>query len=822
MIQPPHLHRSTSHPAFHSILTVCLGLLMGALLSPVTANAQPASDPDYTGPPIGLVNGLESTHPRLFFDAAGLEEIRAFHDSEEGAALRNSLGNSAVSVAVYPPDISIAQSEGAGFAYGLSRLPTLAMHYAMTGEQSSLQHAIEAMQFLLDIPEWSMGGEPNSGKPAGANMMGAAIAYDTLYHDLDPEFRDEFRARLWEQARLMYYWGFLRQSPGSSVHYWQNDPQNNHRFSRLGGFVLAVLAAYRGEPEEDWLFSKMIEELNFVMRWLPPDGSNHEGVAYIHYGFRQILLPAMAADHAMGTNHMNNGYFRNVPLFLASMTSPGLSQRFRFADDGGGRPLTGHFAYPVRYHGLADVQALMDRQFSRNSGSSWINLIFNPSFPAPEGGKVENLPKSIRFPDIGMVFMREGWNVTDIGASFKSSPFGGFALNEYRDTHNYHYINVAHDDPDANTFTIMKGNQFIVANSGYSHRKHSANHNTILVNGIGQHPVGRANQGNENNTTMWTQPASGNVSMSEIAYLTNFKTVGPITLTEGEAAGSYPGTGLTRYRRSFLWNEGKYILLFDDIRAQNNVDITWMVQGGRSDVVDAEKGEFVFGFRTYSYMKLLANHDYNFGFVSSKADDRGNGLGFLQLRARFRNTQNLQVASLHRPWEREIEMEVDFTTNDLATITITGADFEDIWEWRSATGPRDPAEIKLLSSTSGLAFDSSPHPWEDKIDGLTYHSGDWIVSDWLGSFHPGMYPWVFHAKHGWLYIPETRPTSGNLFWHPELDWLWTGDDLYPWFYQHSQNRWLWYFAGDQASGTQWFITVEDGELVYVSVPEQEE
>jgi hypothetical protein len=85
----------------------------------------------------------------------------------------------------------------------------------------------------------------------------------------------------------MYYGGHLMRNPGP--HYWQQDPQNNHRWHRNAGLLLAVLAAYRGEVD-DWLLTHAAKEVQFVVNWLPDDGSTHESPTYLVFGGSHLLL----------------------------------------------------------------------------------------------------------------------------------------------------------------------------------------------------------------------------------------------------------------------------------------------------------------------------------------------------------------------------------------------------------------------------------------------------------------------------------------------------------------------------------------------------
>ncbi len=90
---------------------------------------------------------------------------------------------------------------------------------------------------------------------------------------------------------------------------------------------------------------------------------------------------------------------------------------------------------------------------------------------------------------------------------------------------------------------------------------------------------------------MWSQP--GPDDMREMAVVTAFKDAGDVVVCEGEAAGSYLAIkqtaknparpALDRYRRTFMWVKGSYLLVLDDIKAPEAVDITWLMQAPQID-----------------------------------------------------------------------------------------------------------------------------------------------------------------------------------------------------------------------------------------------
>ncbi|NBB78468.1 MAG: hypothetical protein GVY36_03365 [Verrucomicrobia bacterium] len=78
-----------------------------------------------------------------------------------------------------------------------------------------------------------------------------------------------------------------------------------------------------------------------------------------------------------------------------------------------------------------------------------------------------------------------------------------------------------------------------------------------------------------------------------------------------------------------------------------------------------------------------------------------------------------------------------------------------------------------------------------------YHRGIEMKEGWrwwrsLGPMYAEAFPWVYHPRHGWLYLaspdrPVNRPAVHA--WSPDLGWLWLDLDAYPWI-QSAERGWL--------------------------------
>ncbi len=552
--------------------TIWIGKIAYELGGPVKAKPAPPPPPPDVVPAtdpqpqkqVKLVDAVRGKHPRLLFTADEPQRIRklAQGDGKQffDQLMRYLPASKPPAETKFLTDATDAQRQG------MWRLPTVALHYAITGERKSLDSAQGFLKRFLELPHWEEGEEQDSGMGAANIMVGAAIAYDCLYDQLDPALRDAFRKKLLEQARRMYYRGHLMKAAGT--HYWQNDPQNNHRWHRDAGLALCMLAVAEEGLADQWMLEQTLKELQFLHAWLPPDGSSHESSSYLVFGAPYLVLAFDAADRCLGTDLLAHDFFKNTPMFRMHTLLPGLKDAFHYGDSAGTGFINNYNYRCTARHKLGDAQAGL-LEFARADADAfmygWFSLVwFDPSLK----GDIRKLPKTGYYPDLGMLTVRDGWDAKNVGFMFKCAPYGGLKLNEYRNSNNYAYVNVAHDDPDANMFILYADGALLADDDRYSTHKVTSSHNTLLVNGEGQKGEGQG----------WTQPLKGkDQDMTRLARIAAFKDAGNVVMIEGEAGGAYPD--LRRFRRTAIWVNGKYILLLDDIRAGKESRFAWLVQG---------------------------------------------------------------------------------------------------------------------------------------------------------------------------------------------------------------------------------------------------
>ena len=135
--------------------------------------------------------------------------------------------------------------------------------------------------------------------------------------------------------------------------------------------------------------------------------------------------------------------------------------------------------------------------------SAWLPLIFDD--PTIAGRPLRQPAHDHFLPDLGIAIARDSWQDKAVGAMFKCGPMGGYKANAWRltartPTATLPYLNVAHDQPDANSFILLGDGEYLAETDRYPEQpgKLSSSHNTILINGIGQAadgPTRRATNG---------------------------------------------------------------------------------------------------------------------------------------------------------------------------------------------------------------------------------------------------------------------------------------------------------------------------------------
>ncbi|MBN2581963.1 MAG: heparinase II/III family protein, partial [Planctomycetes bacterium] len=407
-----------------------------------------------------------------------------------------------------------------------------------------------------------------------------------------------------------------------------------------------------------------------------------------------------------GTRFLDSPFYRTAAAYTLQVSTPGMTESLYFADcHTVARSFHPFFLKTAATHKQADVMDGVRRAFQVNAKAwgtrdfTWLALIADD--PSIQGGDYTKLSTVAMLPDLGIAVMRDSWQDGAVAARFKCGPMGGYKANAWRETAkddkgNLPYLNVAHDHPDANSFILYGDGDYMAETDRYplNPGKLSSSHNTILINGLGQAVNGRP-EGQD-----WQQP--GNGDMTRMGKIVSFKEAGDVVVVEGEAAGSYltytdRKTGksrpaLDRFRRTFIWVKGDYVLVFDDVRSPEPVEVTYLMQGAKQEPVDEAQGRYRLSKnKAQCEFQLVADAPLETKIGASTANDHSKLLNWQQLQATAKGAA-VRFASVFDPWHKK-ELKVTLTTDgpDKATLTVTGAGLNDTWQWQAAKGQFEAA-----------------------------------------------------------------------------------------------------------------------------------
>ncbi len=713
----------------------------------------PATDPAVPSPP-QLRPEVRGKHPRLLFT------------TEEIEALKKQIPNDPILKATYdsmtadlkrfrlPPNMgeSVTTNDTPALANSNGRMPALAYAYALDRDPVVKQGIIDVLNVMLNEEHWGLTMELDSSMGAACNMMMAAVLFDAAYNDLEPEFRAKVAQKLLTHARRLHYLGH-KQLAVDVIKYWQQDPQPNHRWYRMRALASTVLAV-AGEPgiDTDYLLAEAKKEMDFLMKWYPQDGDCHEGSGYQSFGFRSLLESARIMDRSLGTEYGKHPGFRNAWKQQVYYWLPGTNRTISFGD-AQNETLRYQYDQPPFLVGPSltrdkNAQAALLKMFRDNSKDRkgeqaypWSLLAFYD--PTVGEGDYKALPTHEYFADLGAASIRDTWDPEAVVLTFKCGPYGGYRLNEYR--HEVldkegkpHYVNLAHDDPDANSIAMAVAGEFLFHPGLYATRKMTDSLSTITVDGKGQ----------VMESDPYTQPVP-DYDMRKLSYVTGWKVgEGGRIIIEGEAGNAYrvydvpeaeaaahaaavaqaaeakaeappqpakklSESPLERFRRTTVWMPGQYVLLLDDIVGKGEHEIMWRGTVERADFVKPEEGRCTITTKGGKVvpLQMLANKPFQGAIDYMPLVGRWGNTLIQQLQFPIK-TDAVKYACLMDPWNKGVSL--TFTdAGDTATLVVTGEGIDDTWTWKRAADNDTPSSIegkrggKLLVALT--AADKPPH-----------------------------------------------------------------------------------------------------------------
>ncbi len=481
-------------------------------------------------PPDDIINGVTplenkgwGVHPRLYLDAAKIEELKSrLADPPWSLFFKRLL-------------IGVKNN----------RLPHTALAWLLTGDRTYRDLALSQTDALVR-------GDVND-KWESLHIL--AMAYDWLYHDLSEPQRTAIREKLDREARAHYHQLALHEVYAAGTYGWNIAL---HTFLQA---AVPAIALYGDVPNTAPWLRFVLEKTRVITAALGPDGVSPEGICYGGFFTDCYLrIASLVRDHLGWDPFAENPHMRNLPLFYLYSRLPadhcrGGNVHLHFGDslrwpwngpDFMLRYLAGRYQDPVAQ---AAAESLSSEAISVNEGACFNLLWHDPAVPAV---LPPDLPTRHHFEDKGLVVMRSDWRGDESVFGFLCGPHAGrHALTRYPQC-----IGGGHMAPAAGTFQLFAHGDWLINDGAYS-KKFTAYHNTLLVNGAGQ-----TGEGGE-----WFECRELRQEKRGPAIRT-FTSGAGYALVSADVAPAYsPAAGLTRYLRHVVAVDPDCWVILDDVAA---------------------------------------------------------------------------------------------------------------------------------------------------------------------------------------------------------------------------------------------------------------
>ena len=440
---------------------------------------------------------LVGQHPRVFVDAAGIDELRKKARTTHRHLWQDVLKNLRA-LTTEPPEPP-AQARRSQNVVGLG-IAEAALAYAIEEKPVYLAAAKKWMDAAVSYDVWGYTyNKPNVDLAAGHLLFGLGWGYDLLYHHLTPAERTRYRDKLVRQATLLS--DYYRARPGRTYAYSQN-----HVYIPNAGLGVAAYALYGEVPEaKEWAsLSRAI--MGRSLDTYSEDGYFYESFEYWVFAVPWLVIWTTAHAHFTGEALYDRPGFRNMHTYLAHVVLPDRKNVFDFADAYSGsltragtapdyqRTHPGgklHSNYNLLFATAGwfnDPAAQGVAEFYRQSEHiTWYGFMSMLWYDAGVvASPIEDLPNYHHFADHGVVFYRSDWSANATALAFKCGPPEGRAtldkLTRFPDWH----LSSGHAHPDANSLILFANGEYLTGDSGYSGVPRTDQHNTVLVNEHGQ------------------------------------------------------------------------------------------------------------------------------------------------------------------------------------------------------------------------------------------------------------------------------------------------------------------------------------------------
>jgi hypothetical protein len=484
---------------------------------------------------------LRDRHPRIFCTSSDLDAMKARLNAPQVRRFYNPTG-----VLTRKP---LAFRPGQRNSGSYRSLGSYAMSYLLEPDDEKLKGILEWLEMATAYPHCGVDLD------AEYFMEGVALTYDWLYEYIPEELRIRVRDTIARQCREVYEVS-LHGRTGGGLSF----QQNHYWFAHLS-MALGAAAIYAEMPEtESWL-TWAWDRFEGIALSFSPDGGFHEGPSYWDFSMPTLYMYTDLYEWCTGLRVPDaDAGLRGQAEFRFHHLYPGLESSAALEDSGLhiSRPPVRLLLWEAKRFKDSIVMGMAELLSRDSEWNCWNLLWFDETLNSQNA--LETLSPAKYYPDIETVFARTSWDDDATSVAFMSRPLGGHKWAEL--CSQFGLGGTGHNHPAQNHFIIFGRGQVLAADPGYTYEKRTRNHNTVLIDGIGQYGDGE----------MWPRPTPGR------AHITGFAAEGDITIVTGDATSAYPKElGLKGFKRTLVLAGRDLVVAYDRLMAEEPKTFSWLL-----------------------------------------------------------------------------------------------------------------------------------------------------------------------------------------------------------------------------------------------------
>jgi hypothetical protein len=510
------------------------------------------------------------THPRIHITAADVPLLKERARTTHKIFFDKLIATADAFESETLPELIGRDDDDRGYGEQLSML---AMAYLLTEDKKYLAQCRRLLRPMLANPTWQDG----IGLVTGHQLGGVCTYYDWLYDTLDSSEREAIRDKIrgvaamtWKASREQRVW-------------WHDMFFQNWCHVPTCGLAYAA-GALAGEADEagDWI-AQADFIFSLVKDALSEDGGSEEGQGYMGYAWQWILRYFDIACGVFGRDHFDSPWLRNAPYAVLYAMLPRMQKRDNLMAFGDARRRmwdgptmmmfkTAHEYKDAIVQGFA--RHLIDIGIGIGTSDAWLNLVwYDPDVPA---GDYTALPTTRVFGDLSTMYARSSWQEDAMLVGFKCT---ANSTAHVRKAFPGRDLGVGHAHPDAASFQVFAFGEWLAIDPGYSVFKVTHEHNTLIVNGVGQlggdHP--------------WFD-GKETVNVTSCDFTKTVLTA-DYDYARADASAIYKeGAGIKRFIRHLIYLKPHDLLTVDEIETKEPSEFTWLCHADQD--ITAEGSRF--------------------------------------------------------------------------------------------------------------------------------------------------------------------------------------------------------------------------------------